>query len=100
MAYQLVWPVEARSGPQRPAYDDPPGSGSLWQQRGAVPGWPFTILVYNDGSVQQRHNPLLTDTDELADIHSVLYGGHDIRVEQGSFVYNALSNAGFELREV
>jgi len=74
------------------------GISPLWQFFLPPPSQ-HSILIYNDGSVEERET---FENDEIqADtVHTFIYGGTDYRTDVGSFAYNALTAAGYTWRNV
>lgn len=77
------------------------------QGRGISPLWSFflpppaqnSILIYNDGSVVERATFEDSDISD-PDVHTFILGGADYRTDEGSFEYEALTDAGYTWRNV
>lgn len=87
---RLVWPQDRMSGPYVP---DLPGPHQLWAYKGRKPRWPWNIRVLADGTVDQREG---MTQDELSAGVFVLWGGHRVDLEEGSWLHQVLVAAGYE----
>ena len=70
----------------------------LWQYFLPPPSQ-HSILVYDDGTVVERET-FESDDIKDPDVHTFIYGGTDFRTDVGSFVYEALTAAGYTWRNV
>ena len=77
------------------------------QGPGISPLWSFflpppaqnSILIYNDGTVEERATFQNKDV-KAADVHTFIMGGTDFRTDVGTFEYDALTAAGYTWRNV
>ena len=75
-----------------------PGVSPLWMYFNAPPAQ-NSVLIFNDGSVEERAT-FENDVIQGEDVHTFILGGTDYRTTVGSFEYDALTAAGYTWREV
>lgn len=75
-----------------------PDVSPLWQFFLAPPAQ-NSIIIYNDGSVVEQETFENRDIQD-PDVHTFILGGTDFRTDEGSFDYNALTEAGYDWRNV
>lgn len=92
---RLLWPEDRRSGPLVPFEED--SAHRLWGRRGRSPQWPWTILVFADGTVEQNETPSLSRTKQA---QYALVGGRAYDIEVSSWLYATLEQAGYEFEDV
>ena len=68
----------------------------LWEYFRPVPAQ-VSILVWDDGSVQEIQTPLNSQTKAAA---VFIPGGHQFVTDEGSFAHTSLVNAGYEFEAV
>lgn len=75
-----------------------PGVSPLWSFFLSPPAQ-NSILIYNDGTVVEQQ---AFENDDIEDpsVHTYIYGGTDFRTDEGSFEYQALTDAGYTWRNV
>lgn len=106
---QVVWPAGDRTEPPRPPWnvhkvtispttsrahvdDTPLAAPGRAMPLPAAPAAPLSALVYADGTVERAATPT---PQQVADAQHVLQGGRVYTVTEGSFLHQALANAGF-----
>ena len=75
-----------------------PGISPLWQFFLSPPAQ-NSILIYNDGTVVEQ-TTFENDAIQDPDVHTYILGGTDFRTDEGSFEYDALTDAGYTWRNV
>lgn len=85
-------------GTYGPRVEFGPSVSPLWQFF-LMPSAQNSILIYNDGTVEERATFLNKDI-KSPDVHTFILGGTDFRTDEGSFDYDALTAAGYTWRNV
>lgn len=85
-------------GTYGPRVQTGPGISPLWQFF-LFPPAQNSILIYNDGSVIEGQS-FENDSIKDPDVHTYILGGTDFRTDEGSFDYDALTDAGYTWRDV
>jgi len=75
-----------------------PGVSPLWQFF-LSPSSQNSVLIYNNGDVVEQQT-FANDVIKSPDVHTYILGGADFRTDEGSFEYNALTDAGYTWRNV
>jgi len=75
-----------------------PGISPLWSFFLAPPSQ-NSVMIYNDGSVEERQT-FMNSEIKSDDVYMFILGGTDFRCAVGSFEYTALTDAGYTWREV
>ena len=75
-----------------------PGISPLWSFI-LMPPSQNSVMIYNDGSVEERATFSLPEIED-PDVHTFILGGTDFRTVEGTFEYDALTAAGYTWRDV
>ena len=85
-------------GTYGPRVQTGPGISPLWQFF-LMPSAQNSILIYNDGTVEERAGFVNYEIKDPT-VHTFIFGGTDFRTDVGSFEYEALTAAGYTWRTV
>lgn len=85
-------------GTYGPRIQTGPDVSPLWQFF-LMPPAQNSILIYNNGDVVERAT-FENNVIRGEDVHTFILGGTDFRTDEGSFEYDALTDAGYTWRDV
>lgn len=85
-------------GTYGPRVQTGPGISPLWQFI-LMPPAQNSILIYQNGTVVEQAT-FENNVIQSEDVYLFILGGTDFRCDEGSFEYNALTDAGYTWRNV